>query len=128
VSVTIPRERETMLIVSETWLTTQASSVERGWTETGPIPTGISVSKTGADWVTSNTESRASGVLTAKRRVPSADNRIGFVWAASKFTNDAGFTWAVALMILTAVINNAVLVTRENFMNKTPVNGPQVRI
>ena len=82
VSVTMPAATETTLTESETSLTTHASSFETALTETGSIPTAISRIKTGAAFdglETSKTESRPSGVLTAKRRVPSGDKQTGRV-------------------------------------------------
>src|SRR5437899_7563106 len=74
-------------MLSETSLTTQTSSLLRGLTETGSTPTGISAINRGLEaWVTSKTDSRASGVLTAKSRVPSGDRRTGLVCLPSKFT------------------------------------------
>jgi hypothetical protein len=87
VSVTIPLETETILTLSDVWLTTQASSAVRGFTDTGSMPTGISAINRGRLGLDkSNTETRASGVSTANSREPSGDNRIGWVWAPSKFT------------------------------------------
>src|ERR1700691_3435679 len=97
VSVTIPLETETTLTLSDTWLTTQASSLLVGFTftETGSIPTGISTVNLGAaGLVRSKTETRASGVLTANRRAPSGDMRIGLVCAPSKMTKADGGTCA----------------------------------
>src|ERR1017187_9212537 len=63
-----PPTGETTLMLLETWLTTHTSSSVRGFTETGPSPTGIWASRLGlAGVVTSNTESEAFGVFTANR-------------------------------------------------------------
>src|SRR5436853_4638016 len=87
VSVTIWRETDTTLMLSETSLTTHASSLLSGFTETGSTPTGISAMRIGFPGLeTSNTESRESGVLTAKRRIPSGERRIGLVCLPSKLT------------------------------------------
>ena len=78
-----------MLTESETSFTTHASSFEIAFTDTGSIPTGISRIKTGAGFAgfdTSKTESRPSGVFTAKRRVPSGERQMGRVCCDSKFT------------------------------------------
>src|ERR1700690_1356273 len=86
----MPFDTETTLTLLDAWLTTQASSLVRGFTETGPTPTGISAISEGLlGWVTSNTDNESFAVLTAKSRVPSAESRIGLVWAASKFANAA---------------------------------------
>src|SRR5262249_38752282 len=86
VSVTIPLETETMLMLLDTWLTTHTSSLFLGFSETGSRPTGISAINTGfAGWVTSNTDNVAFGVLTANKRVPSGERRMGLVCAPSKF-------------------------------------------
>ena len=83
-----------MLMLSETSLTTQASSLFRGFTETGSMPTGISARRRGLDgWETSKTETRASGVFTAKSRVPSGESRIGLVCFPSKLTKE-DWAWA----------------------------------
>src|SRR5882672_6203242 len=80
-------ETETTLMLSETSLTTQTSSLLRGLTETGSRPTGISASNRGLEgWVTSNTDNRPSGVLTANNREPSGESRTGLVCLPSKFT------------------------------------------
>src|ERR1700733_3568258 len=80
VSVTTPSETDTTLTLPETSFTTQASLLVRGFTETGSTPTGISAINAGvAGCVTLKTDNVPFGVLTAKRRVPSADRRIGFV-------------------------------------------------
>src|ERR1039458_9905607 len=72
-----PATAETTLMLLETWLTTQASSPVRGFTETGPSPTGIWASNLGlVGVVTSNTESDALGVFTANRSVPSAERPV----------------------------------------------------
>src|SRR5919106_3351991 len=82
-----------MLMLSETWLATHASSRVRGLTDTGSMPTGTSLNNVRSpDVDTSKTDNRASGVFTAKRRVPSGDSRIGFVCAASKLTKLARVT------------------------------------
>src|ERR1039458_7893112 len=61
-----PATGETTLMLLETWLTTHTSSSVRGFTETGPSPTGIWASRLGlAGVVTSNTEREAFGVFTA---------------------------------------------------------------
>src|SRR5437899_4952346 len=87
VSVTIVRETETTLMLAETSLTTQASSLLSGLTETGSTPTGISAIRIGFPGLeTSKTESRESGVLTAKSRMPSGERRIGLVCLPSKLT------------------------------------------
>ena len=84
--MTMPRETETTLTLSETSFTTHASSLESGFTETGSRPTGISAMSTGLDGLeTSKTESRASGVFTANSRVPSGERRTGAVCLPSKF-------------------------------------------
>ncbi len=76
-----------MLTLSDTSFTTQASSLSRALTETGSRPTGISAINRGFEgWVTSKTDNRASGVLTAKSRVPSGDSRTGLVCLLSKLT------------------------------------------
>src|SRR5687768_11056230 len=86
----MPRETETMLTLSESWLTTHASSFVRGLTDTGSRPTGISAIQTGAVGMeTSNTERALWAVLTANRRVPSGDKRTGLVCAPSKLSGDA---------------------------------------
>src|ERR1039457_919281 len=80
-----------MLTLLETWLTTPASSLGRGFTETGPSPTGIWASKLGLPGVvTSNTESEAFGVFTANKRVLSAERRTGLVCASSKLAKTGG--------------------------------------
>ena len=67
VSTTIPRETDTTLTLSDTWLTTQASSSLTAWTDTGSIPTGISrISWGAAGVVRSKMERRASAVFTTK--------------------------------------------------------------
>src|ERR1039458_9685063 len=61
VSVTMPCETETMLTLSDSWLTTQASSSVRGFTETGSMPTGISTISAGLDgFEMSKTDTRVS--------------------------------------------------------------------
>src|ERR1035441_3865201 len=86
-----PATAETTLMLLETWLTTQASSPVRGFTETGPSPTGIWASNLGlVGVVTSNTESDALGVFTANRSVPSAERRTGLVCASSKLAKTGG--------------------------------------
>src|SRR5579862_9884440 len=95
VSVTMPFETETTLMLLETWLTTQASSLLEGFTltDTGSIPTGISpISAGAAGLVRAKTDKVALGVLRANRREPSADMRMGLVWAPSKLTNADGVT------------------------------------
>src|SRR6266478_2520531 len=85
VSVTMCRETETTLMLSETSLTTHASSLLSGLTETGSMPTGISAMRIGFPGLeTSKTDSRESGVLTAKSRIPSGERRIGLVCLPSK--------------------------------------------
>src|SRR5579863_5723495 len=99
VSVTIPFETETTLILSDSWLTTQASSLLCGFTftETGSIPTGISTIREGLDgFDTSKTDTRLSGVFNANSREPSAERRIGLVWAPSKLTKAVNGTCASA--------------------------------
>lgn len=87
VSVTMPRETETTLTLSETSFTTHTSSLFSGFTETGSMPTGISATRIGFEgFDVSNTESRASGVLTANSRVPSGESRAGAVCLPSKLT------------------------------------------
>ena len=82
----MPRETETTLTLSETSLTTHASSLETGFTDTGSRPTGISAMRMGFDGLeVSNTESLASGVFTANNRVPSGESRTGVVCFPSKF-------------------------------------------
>src|ERR1035441_5499784 len=99
VSTTIPCETETMLTLLETWLTTHTSSPVRGFTETGPSPTGIWASKLGlAGVVTSNTESDAFGVFTANRRVPSAERRTVLGFASSKLAKTGGGACARVVM------------------------------
>src|SRR5450755_942963 len=93
----MPFETERILTLSDTWLTTQASSLLLGFTftDTGSIPTGISASSAGAEGlVRSKTETRESGVFKANSRVPSPDMRIGLVCAPSKLTNSPGGTCA----------------------------------
>src|SRR5258708_4551510 len=103
VSVTIPFATETTLTESDSWFTTQASSLVRGLTETGSMPTGISAINLGLDAVvTSKTDSRASAVLTANSRVPSGDKRMGLVCAPSKLTYALSGTWAGDLTAPTA--------------------------
>jgi hypothetical protein len=70
----------------DTWLTTQTSVLDSGFTETGPNPTGISYSNAGvAGVLTSNTDNELFAVLTANKRVPSAERRTGLVCPSSKF-------------------------------------------
>src|ERR1017187_4987847 len=108
VSVTMPCETETMLTLSDSWLTTQASSSVRGFTETGSMPTGISAISAGLDgFEMSKTDTRVSGVFKANRRVPSEDKRMGFVWAPSKLTNAFGGTCAATGPIATATDRTA---------------------
>src|SRR5688572_16370248 len=87
VSVTTCCDTETTLTLSETSFTTHASSLLKGFTETGSMPTGISAMRIGfCGFETSKTESRLSGVFTAKRREPSGERRTGEVCLPSKFT------------------------------------------
>src|SRR5215208_405803 len=86
-------------MLSETWLTTQASSFVRAFTETGSIPTGTSAISAGVEGcVRSKTDSRASGVLTANNRVPSGEILTGLVCDPSKFTNAL---WGAVLCVAT---------------------------
>src|SRR5580692_8256161 len=104
VSVTMPFETETTLTVSDSWFTTQASSLPATpglmLTDTGSIPTGISTSNFGLAGlpgaVRLNTDRVALGVFTANRRVPSAEIRTGLVCAPSKLTYAAGGTCAAS--------------------------------
>src|SRR6476469_5650093 len=74
-------------MLSDTSFTTHTSSLFSGLTDTGSIPTGISAISTGLPgFDTSKTDKRESGVLTAKRRVPSGERRIGLVCLPSKLT------------------------------------------
>ena len=92
----MPRETDTMLMLSDSWLTTHTSSLLRGLTETGSSPTGISAMSVGAHGCErSKTDKRASGVFTANNREPSADTRIGLVSDDSKFANASGLAGAV---------------------------------
>jgi hypothetical protein len=62
----MPFDADTTLTLFETWLTTQISSLVRGFTDTGPTPTGISDNKTGLlGVVTSNTERELFAEFTA---------------------------------------------------------------
>src|SRR5687767_5039477 len=81
------RDTETMLMLSDTSFTTHASSLLRGFTDTGSIPTGISAIRIGLLGLEmSNTDNRASGVFTAKSRVASGETRIGLTCLPSKLT------------------------------------------
>src|SRR6266496_2566772 len=105
------RETDTTLTLSETSLTTQISSLSRGVTETGSTPTGISAMRKGLNGcVTSNTESRVSGVLTAKSRVPSGERLMGRVCLPSKLTYEF---WARAKLWATTSIRAQVKRTGE---------------
>ena len=80
VPVTIPGLTETTLMLLETWFTTQATLSDRGLTETGPSPTGISTINVGLLGLdTLNTDNELFAVFTANNRVPSAERRIGLV-------------------------------------------------
>src|SRR6185369_272778 len=86
----MPRETDTTLMLSESSFTTHASSLFRGFTDTGSRPTGISAMRMGFEGLeVSNTESRASGVFTANSRVPSGESRTGAVCLPSKLTKVA---------------------------------------
>jgi hypothetical protein len=59
--------------------------LDNGLTETGPSPTGISTSNVGlAAVLTLNTDNELFAVLTANKRVPSDESRIGLVCEGSK--------------------------------------------
>src|SRR4030095_14857332 len=63
------------------------SSLSRAFTDTGSSPTGISAIRIGLSGLdTSKTERRLSGVLTANKRVPSGERRMGLVCLPSKLT------------------------------------------
>ena len=77
-----------MLMLSDRWFTTQTSVAERTATATGSMPTGTDASCVRPTAPTLKTSSRSSGVLTAKRRVASADSASGRTWPLSNVTND----------------------------------------
>src|ERR1700691_476134 len=102
-----PASGETTLMLLETWLTTQATLSDSGLTETGPSPTGTSVSNLGVDGVvTSNTDKDEFAVLTANKRVPSAESRIGLVCEGSKFAYAGEADCAPIGIIVTARTRN----------------------
>jgi hypothetical protein len=111
VAVTMPFDTEITLMLLETWLTTQATSSDNGLTETGPSPTGISTSNVGwAGVVTLNTDNELFAVLTANKRVPSAERRIGLVCDGSKFAyaGDAACTLVAIGVAIAASTRNVV--------------------
>ena len=75
-------------MLSERWLTTQASVALRSATATGSSPTGTENACSRPVAVTSNASSRPSGVFTAYRRDPSGASASGRTWPDSNVTND----------------------------------------
>ena len=73
VSTTIPSEMDTMLMLSDSSFTTHTSSLVRALTETGSMPTGISLARTGGIWVMLKIDSRASALFTTNSNVPSGE-------------------------------------------------------
>src|SRR5262245_47151768 len=87
-------ERSTMLTEAETWLTTQASVLDRARTETGSSPTGTAAIGASESPRIANTSRRASAVFTASRRVPSGVSVIGWTCGDSQLTKAAAGAWA----------------------------------
>ena len=82
-----PAFRSTTLTESESRLTTQASESVRALTVTGSSPTGIAASGLRLPSArTVKTSSRASGVLTARRRPPEGVSAIGWTCDDSRLT------------------------------------------
>src|SRR3954470_7977562 len=106
-------ETETMLTLSETSFTTQASSLLMALTETGSTPTGISAMRIGFFGLeTSNTERRLSGVFTANKREPSGERRTGDVCLASKLTNVCAASGDTAIKSMSAAKRRAIWLIR----------------
>ena len=84
VFTTVPRSRSTTLIVSDRWLTTQASVFEATRTETGSMPTLTTVERDTRSAATSKISRVPAAVFTASRRLPSGVSSSGWTWGASK--------------------------------------------
>jgi hypothetical protein len=78
----------TMLTLSERWFTTQTSVFERAATASGSSPTTLSPRGRCSGPVMSKISSRSSGVLTAKRWLPSGDIASGRTCQVSKRVNE----------------------------------------
>lgn len=74
----------TMLMLSERWLTTQASPSVRSDTATGSRPTGTAPARTGVSPLTSKISRYPSGVFTAYSRCASDDSASGLEGIDSK--------------------------------------------
>jgi hypothetical protein len=88
-----------MLTLSESWLTTQTSLLDRAATATGSSPTGTRLTKTGVPEVRSKISRVPLGVLTAKSVVPSGDIARGRTWPLSNSTNGGPVDAAAARVI-----------------------------
>jgi hypothetical protein len=83
-----PRRRSTMLTLSERWFTTHTSVFERAATATGSRPTGMESTCFSPRLPIRKISRRLSGVLTAKRCMPSGDSASGRTWPLSNSVND----------------------------------------